>query len=95
MSSPDQPQAGAAWLWPGHPDEKTKSETISKILALYDEGIPFFTKAAIRDVYQQLKAAGPERRMISVTGVDGRVVKCRVEVGTSYDSDDPDIEHVL
>jgi hypothetical protein len=83
--SDDPPQAG----------EKTKSETVSKIVALYDEGVPFFTKEAIRHVYQQLKAAGPECRKVSVTGVDGRVVEFSMDVGLCWKADEPDVEEVL
>jgi hypothetical protein len=75
--------------------------SISTIRELYANGVPLFTKDAIRDVVQQLDAlaergwhtAAQEGARIAVKRLDGTIVEFAVETGSvrySYMSDDSD-----
>ncbi|KAF3483242.1 uncharacterized protein GIQ15_02566 [Arthroderma uncinatum] len=66
----------------------------SNIRAMYDEGVPFFTKAAIREVYQQLKGDLGQGQTISVRGLDGVIAEFDVWVDEVEARDDELPEHL-
>jgi hypothetical protein len=53
----------------------------SKVTTMLENDIPFFTKDAIRDVYQQIQQFTAQKKgEISVKGLDGVVVQFHIEI---------------
>ena len=75
--------------------EERLSEDNSKVLSMYDAGVPFFTKEALRDVYQQLKQATEYGQKVSVRALDGAVVDFKILTGYIQPRHTPDIEYVM
>lgn len=71
---------------------RSRAEANLKIRDLYDAGIPFFTKEAIRDVYQQLKKPRKDQK-ISVKGLDGVFVDFEMQNGHTSPGPDPKEEY--
>ncbi|KAK2880150.1 hypothetical protein FQN49_000529 [Arthroderma sp. PD_2] len=69
-------------------------EVQSRIQALYDDGVPFFTKAVLREIYEQIKDPLEEGQTILVRGLDGELVEFDVETGVSRGASPPSLEHV-
>ena len=69
--------------------------TSRRIRSLYDSGHPFFTKAALQDLYQQLKSAVGLGETVRVTGLDGAFVEFEVQTGRSLPIRHCDLERVL
>lgn len=64
---------------------KAKTEVSSHICALYDAGIPIYSREMIRDVLNQLQSG---HHKILVKGLDGNTVDFDVETGQISDSVD-------
>jgi hypothetical protein len=80
--------------------EETTTETTEatlKIRSLFDAGIPFYTKEAIRDVCQQLEKLGESesRQKVSVRGLDGVIVDFDIESGRTLPAGEPDLEFLV
>lgn len=71
------------WAGQEPSDQKTgsKDEAVSKIDALYNAGVPFFSKERIQHVYEQLKMSLQKGDKISVQGVDGVTINFDVVTG--------------
>ncbi|KAK4190876.1 hypothetical protein QBC35DRAFT_471252 [Podospora australis] len=52
---------------------------IFQVRRIYDSGVPFFTKQALRDVVRQLE--GNKNNKVVITGLDGKEVEFRIETG--------------
>lgn len=73
-----------------------------RINAIFDSGVPFFTKDAIRDIAQQinhltsdLKLGDKASLTFTVRGLDGVRVNITVELGTVEDwREQPDLDVV-
>lgn len=68
----------------GHPftysrSEKQVLQAYSYIHALYESGVPLYTKEAIRDLHEQIKDS--DRDIFTVQGLDGRIVKFKNNFG--------------
>lgn len=69
--------------------EKAIQDTVSRLNNLYDEGVPFFSKAVFQAIVAQLDAGraeprphkGPNPHIISVPAVDGTTIKFKLETG--------------
>lgn len=68
------------------------TEAAEKIHFLYDSGTPFYTKAAIRDVWQQLEKASVEGQKVWVRGLDGVIVAFDIECGRTIQAPQHDLE---
>ena len=69
--------------------------TSRRIRSLYDSGHPFFTKAALRDLHQQLKSAVNMGETVRVTGLDGALVQFKIETGRTFPIGHCDLEPIL
>ncbi|EFR04284.1 hypothetical protein MGYG_07293 [Nannizzia gypsea CBS 118893] len=67
-----------------HLPKATINKIRSDIQAMYDAGVPFFTRDSIRDVYEQLKGDLRQGRTISVRGLDGVMVDYDIKVGDAW-----------
>jgi len=61
------------------------------INAIYDSGTPFFTKAAIGSLVQQIEEAGirriqtePRSLKLSIAGIDGKMVDISLQIGVKH-----------
>ena len=52
------------------------------------------TKETIRDVCQQLKKPDGGQK-ISARALDGAIIDFDIQTGTTFDTDDPEMEHIL
>lgn len=68
------------------------NEVSNRIRSLYDAGVPFYSKEAIRYINRQLKN-GSEK--VLVKGIDGVVVDIEVETGQPFDMGDQDTDFVM
>jgi len=71
------------------------AEATRKIRALYDAGIPFYTKESLREVCQQLEKCPERGQKISIKGVNGTMVDFEIETGRILGAADSDSESVL
>lgn len=64
----------------------------------YDEGVPFFTKAALENIVQQFdNCAGMpahEQRIIRVPALNGEIIEFPLETGNVYPYDYGDDDHI-
>lgn len=66
----------------------------STIKALYDNGVPFFTKDALREIQEQLEGDLRVGQKISVRGLDGVTVEFDVIAGQVIRPAEADTEYV-
>jgi hypothetical protein len=75
----------AAW-------RRTKDERAKRLRELYDQGVPFFSKAAFRYFVDQLDRCradprppppDPNPHIISIPAIHGSVVECELEAGSA------------
>lgn len=66
-------------------ETETKEQAIARIDALYESGIPFFTKRAIRALSDQLKTQNTPGDKIITKDLIGARVEWRVKLGKSID----------
>ncbi len=64
---------------------KARTEVSSHIRALYDAGVPIYSRELIRDVFNQLQSG---HQKILVKGLDGNIVDFDIETGQISDSVD-------
>lgn len=67
----------------------------AKIRSLFEAGVPFYTKEAIRNVLQQLERSGEKGQKVSVRGLDGVIVDFEIETGITLPADQPDLEFIV
>lgn len=72
-----------------------KARVQSQIRALYDAGVPFFSKTAIQDVDRQLKNSIQTGEQIRISGLDGTVTQVEIETGRAYQIGTSDLEQVM
>ncbi|KAK2809801.1 hypothetical protein FQN50_003441 [Emmonsiellopsis sp. PD_5] len=66
------------------PEPEEAARAAAKRQALYDAGVPFFTKETFQDLSRQFKMTPAEREgKFSVTGLDGRIVEFQDLTGTT------------
>ncbi|KAK2802782.1 hypothetical protein FQN51_004310 [Onygenales sp. PD_10] len=66
------------------PEPEEVVEAAAKRQALYDAGVPFFTKEIFQDLSRQFKMTPAERKgKFSVPGLDGRIVEFQDGTGTT------------
>jgi hypothetical protein len=84
--------------WHGDEEMERRAKNRAKIQALcapinaiYDPGTPLFTKAAIRDLVQQIDESGvcrvqtePLSLNFSIAGIDGRIVNIPLQLGVKH-----------
>lgn len=81
---------------PGDQKPENKDEAVSKIDALHNSGVPFFTKERIQHVHDQLKKSLRKGDKISVQGVDGVMIHFNVVTGKiREDHENGDMELVV
>lgn len=66
-------------------ETETKEQVINHIDALYKSDIPFFTKRAIRALWDQFKTQTTPGDKIITKGLTGARIKWRVKLGKSID----------
>jgi hypothetical protein len=74
----------------------TLEEAVEIIDRLYESGVPFFTKALIQDIWDQIKQDPALGDKILTKDITGAVVECEVEKGKvrQWQVDNTDIEYV-
>jgi len=71
------------------------SKVCLKIRSVFDAGVPFYTKDAIREVCQQIEKSGRKGEKISVRGLDGVPIQFSVHTGDVSSLDESDTESVV
>jgi hypothetical protein len=69
---------------------QAKDEVVKRLVELYDQGVPFFSKDVFRNVLDQLQhcranpslPSGVEAHTISIPAVNGTVVEFELETGS-------------
>jgi hypothetical protein len=71
------------------------AEACLKIRSIFDAGVPFYTKDAIREICQQIEKSSKKGQKISVRALDGVHVDFEVHTGQVLERDKPDTELVV
>ncbi len=71
------------------------AQMVSRIRSMYDAGVPFFTKEAIRDLAQQLERAGTTGQKVSVRRLDGVMVDFDINTELVYPANRRDLEYIV
>jgi hypothetical protein len=66
-------------------EKESKEEVIAKIDALYESGVPFFTKRAIRALSDQLKTKTTPGDKIVTEDLTGASIEWKVKIGKSIE----------
>lgn len=66
-------------------EKETKEQVIAKIDALYESGVPFFTKRAIRALSDQLQTKTTPGDIIVTTDLTGAEIEWKVMIGKSIE----------
>ena len=69
----------------GGVDEIEKiNEVITNIRAIYNRGVPLFTKESIQNAANQRLAVEDRCHKVSTVALDGNMVNCDVETGRTF-----------
>lgn len=78
---------------------KTTDEAVSRLDQLYESGVPFFTKEAIRAAFDQCQrlAKPQENTMIYMKDLTGAMIKFTTKTGEidNFEEDGVEYEHLL
>ncbi|KAK3902844.1 hypothetical protein C8A05DRAFT_15143 [Staphylotrichum tortipilum] len=80
--------------------KRFKEESAKRLRELYDQGVPFFSKAVFRHVLDQLNHCRanpdpPSPHIISIPTLNDSAVECELETGVATETDDKDVELVI
>ncbi|KAI9759800.1 MAG: hypothetical protein M4579_002099 [Chaenotheca gracillima] len=75
--------------------KETMVDAIRKIHALYDAGIPFYTKEKLREVSEQLEKHVERGQKVSVMGLDEVIYDFEIETGRNLGTFDTDFDFIL
>ncbi|KAJ5690103.1 hypothetical protein N7462_004495 [Penicillium macrosclerotiorum] len=88
--------------WPEMPHDAPQSidEAVARIDQMYESGIPFFTKDAIRSAFEQCQQEPASGKKIYLPGLDGAIVEFDTwtgesRPGTSMDGDEVKLDRLL
>ena len=75
--------------------EDEKKKVISNIQAMYDAGIPFFTKETLQDVHDQLQNISEFGEKVSVKCIDDNIVELEIKTRLTLIGRTPVLEPFL